>query len=73
MLRMACGLQDLMRDGEGEERETLEQIQEFLDDFYQVGTCIYIRVRLAWSKPRLYHVLHVESGGAPLYPSVPVI
>lgn len=36
VLRMACGLQDLMRDGEGEDKETLERIQEFLDDFYQV-------------------------------------
>lgn len=35
MLRMACGLQDLMRGGDGEE-EALERIQEFLDEFYQV-------------------------------------
>ncbi|CAM9668770.1 unnamed protein product [Pylaiella littoralis] len=35
VLRMACGLQDLMRDGEGEDKETLGRIQEFLDDFYQ--------------------------------------
>lgn len=36
VLRMACGLQDLMRDGEGEEKEALERIQDFLDEFYQV-------------------------------------
>lgn len=36
VLRMACGLQDLMRDDEGGGKETLERIQEFLDDFYQV-------------------------------------
>lgn len=35
VLRMACGLQDLMRGGDGEE-EALERIQEFLDEFYQV-------------------------------------
>eukprot|EP00903_Cladosiphon_okamuranus_P014999 g13879.t1 len=34
VLRMACGLQDLMRGGDGGE-ETLERIQEFLDEFYQ--------------------------------------
>lgn len=36
VLRMACGLQDLMRDGEREEKEALGRIQGFLDDFYQV-------------------------------------
>ncbi|CAM9379979.1 unnamed protein product, partial [Hapterophycus canaliculatus] len=35
VLRMACGLQDLMRDGEGEEKDALGRIQGFLDDFYQ--------------------------------------
>ncbi|CAM9436412.1 unnamed protein product, partial [Scytosiphon promiscuus] len=35
VLRMACGLQDLMRDGEREEKEALGRIQGFLDDFYQ--------------------------------------
>lgn len=36
VLRMACGLQELMRGGGGEE-EALERIQDFLDDFYQVS------------------------------------
>lgn len=38
MLRMACGLQDLMRGGDGEE-EARGRIQEFLDEFYQVTIC----------------------------------
>ncbi|CAB1121583.1 unnamed protein product [Ectocarpus sp. CCAP 1310/34] len=35
VLQMACGLQDLMRDGKREESEALGRIQDFLDDFYQ--------------------------------------
>lgn len=42
VLRMACGLQDLMKDGEGEDKETLERIQEFLDDFYQVRVEVFV-------------------------------
>lgn len=60
MLRMACGLQDLMRGGDGEE-EALERIQEFLDEFYQVRvffgvttvcsrcSCSFFVVACVWS------------------------
>lgn len=39
VLQMACGLQDLMRDGKREESEALGRIQDFLDDFYQAMEC----------------------------------
>lgn len=41
VLRMACGLQDLMGGGDGEE-EALGRIQGFLDEFYQVSTHISV-------------------------------
>lgn len=69
VLRMACGLQDLMRDGEGEEKEALERIQEFLDDFYQVCTrCDYGRAyAMCWtSVPPAFH------SAVPLEPTIPI-